>query len=349
MELEKLKNNRISNEWKQTFNDNVDYLENLEKNLDEQHKSTNSRIDNLVLHSGGESPNEVVDARVNNRGETFPTLQGRLVEHEKLTDEQISELITNAASQKAQVEQLNKAVQQIIGGYNEPINIYVSKDGNDQTGDGSQEKPFLTIQTAVNSVPLITTSSVTIWISDGVYLEDVFVNGLTFRTFVIRPLNDTSTLDPQVSDCPVKVRSIMFATCTGYCQIVGMQIVDAANSPLFQGRQYGIVNEQSGYMAISQCKFAENTKSLAYNAVYVGGTSKMNMYGSTTFINQDIAVQVRLLSEFNVGDLKGSGNNIGVYVDAATARYAKPAAGFATTENRIIGRGLIINNGQVLS
>ena len=45
----------------------------------------------------------------------------------------------------------------------------------------------------------------------------------------------------------------------------------------------------------------------------------------------------------------GSGNNIGVYVDAATARYAKPAAGFATTENRIIGRGLIINNGQVLS
>ncbi|HFD6750664.1 TPA: hypothetical protein ACF3QW_002768, partial [Enterococcus faecium] len=212
-----------------------------------------------------------------------------------------------------------------------------------------QEKPFLTIQTAVNSVPLITTSSVTIWISDGVYLEDVYVNGLTFRTFVIRPLNDTSTLDPQVSDCPVKVRSIMFATCTGYCQIVGMQIVDTANSPLFQGRQYGIVNEQSGYMAISQCKFAENTKSLAYNAVYVGGTSKMNMYGSTTFINQDIAIQVRLLSDFNVGDLKGSGNSIGVYVDAATARYAKPAAGFATTENKIIGRGLIINNGQVLS
>ncbi|HFD0899798.1 TPA: hypothetical protein QFG55_001923, partial [Enterococcus faecium] len=152
MELEKLKNNRISNEWKQTFNDNVDYLENLEKNLDEQHKSTNSRIDNLVLHSGGDSPNEVVDARVNNKGEIFDTLHGRLLEHETLTDEQISELITNAASQKAQVEQLNKAVQQIIGGYNEPISIYVSKDGNDQTGDGSQEKPFLTIQTAVNSV-----------------------------------------------------------------------------------------------------------------------------------------------------------------------------------------------------
>ena len=102
-------------------------------------------------------------------------------------------------------------------------------------------------------------------------------------------------------------------------------------------------------MAISQCKFAENTKSLSYNAVYVGGTSKMNMYGSTTFINQDIAVQVRLLSEFNVGDLKGSGNNIGVYVDEATARYRKQDSGFATTENKIVGRCLIINNGKVLS
>ena len=50
-----------------------------------------------------------MDARVNNRGETFPTLHGRLVEHEKLTDEQISELITNAASQKAQVEQLKQS------------------------------------------------------------------------------------------------------------------------------------------------------------------------------------------------------------------------------------------------
>ncbi|MDT2774783.1 hypothetical protein P7H39_14815, partial [Enterococcus durans] len=95
MGLLKLISNRISTEWKEAFNRNVDYLENLEKNLDEQHKSTNSRIDNLVLHSGGESPNEVVDARVNHKGEVFDTLHGRLLEHENLSDEQISELNTN--------------------------------------------------------------------------------------------------------------------------------------------------------------------------------------------------------------------------------------------------------------
>lgn len=68
MGLLKLFSNRISKEWKEKFNKNIDYLSNLEKKLSDQDKSTNSRIDNLVLHSGGDSPNEVVDARVNNKG-----------------------------------------------------------------------------------------------------------------------------------------------------------------------------------------------------------------------------------------------------------------------------------------
>ena len=342
MELEKLKNNRISNEWKQTFNGNVDYLENLKKNLDEQHKSTNSRIDNLVLHSGGDSPNEVVDARVNNKGETFPTLHGRLVEHETLTDEQISELITNSASQKAQVEQLNKAVQQIIGGYNEPINIYVSKDGSDILGDGSEEKPFLTIQTAVNNVPLITTSQITIWVGSGAYLEDIMIRNLNFTSFLIRPLDNFDAIDTSTSDLPVKIRSICFTACKGYCQVAGMQIVDTAN-----GADYGIRNEQSGYMAINRCKFAENTKSLSrYNAVYVGGTSKINMYGNTTFNNQKVAIYAVLMGEIIVSAF-GSGNDIGILCENGTAR-GTVSPSFATTPTKTIGNGLIITKGTVL-
>ena len=84
MGLLKLISNRISTEWKEKFNKNIDYLNDLEKKLSDQDKSTNSRIDNLVLHSGGDSPNEVVDARVNNRGETFETLQARLKAHESI-------------------------------------------------------------------------------------------------------------------------------------------------------------------------------------------------------------------------------------------------------------------------
>ena len=141
MGLLKLISNRISTEWKEKFNKNIDYLNDLEKKLSDQDKSTNSRIDNLVLHSGGDSPNEVVDARVNNKGEIFETLQARLKAHEDQSDEEISQLSNDASNQKEELDQLNSSVQQIIGGYNEPIDIYVSKYGSDQTGDGTEEKP----------------------------------------------------------------------------------------------------------------------------------------------------------------------------------------------------------------
>ena len=342
MGLIKLLSNNIALKWKETFNQNVDYLNNLEKKLSDQDKSTNSRIDNLVLHSGGESPNEVVDARVNNKGEVFYTLHGRLLEHENLSDEQISELNTNVDSQKEQVQQLNKSVQQIIGGYSEPINMYVSKNGSDISGDGSEEKPFLTIQTAVNNVPLITTSQITIWVGSGAYLEDIMIRNLNFTSFLIRPIDNFDTIDPSKSDLPVKVRSICFTACKGYCQVAGMQIVDTAN-----GADYGIRNEQSGYMAINRCKFAENTKTLArYNAVYVGGTSKINMYGDTTFNNQKVAIYAVLMGEIIVSAF-GSGNDIGILCENGTAR-GTVSPSFATTPTKTIGNGLIITKGTVL-
>ncbi|MCW1819049.1 hypothetical protein [Enterococcus faecium] len=348
MGLLKLISNRISNEWKQTFNDNVDYLENLKKNLDEQHKSTNSRIDNLVLHSGGDSPNEVVDARVNNRGETFETLQARLKAHEDQSDEEISQLSNDASNQKEELDQLNSSVQQIIGGYNDPIDIYVSKNGSDQTGDGTEEKPYATIQTAVNTIPLITTAPITIWIDDGAYLEDVVINGLSYRSLMIKPINGISSINPLTSDLPVRVRSLATTTCVGYTQISGIQIVDTVNAPIDpSGNRYGIMNEQSGYMAINKCKFSENTKSLGYNAIYVGGVSKLNMYGNTTFINQDVALRVRLMSEA-LAALTGSGNNIGIKCEDATVRGTASTV-FATTPTSISGNGLIISKGQVLS
>ncbi|EGP4970404.1 hypothetical protein FAE02_001816 [Enterococcus faecium] len=348
MGLIKLLSNNIALKWKETFNQNVDYLNNLEKKLSDQDKSTNSRIDNLVLHSGGDSPNEVVDARVNNKGEIFETLQARLKAHEDQSDEEISQLSNYASNQKEELDQLNSSVQQIIGGYNDPIDIYVSKNGSDQTGDGTEEKPYATIQTAVNTIPLITTAPITIWIDDGAYLEDVVINGLSYRSLMIKPINDISNINPLTSDLPVRVRSLATTTCVGYTQISGIQIVDTVNAPIDpSGNRYGIMNEQSGYMAINKCKFSENTKSLGYNAIYVGGVSKLNMYGNTTFINQDVALRVRLMSEALAG-LTGSGNNIGIKCEDATVRGTASTA-FATTPTSISGNGLIISKGQVLS
>ena len=200
----------------------------------------------------------------------------------------------------------------------------------------------------MNTIPLITTAPITIWIDDGAYLEDVVINGLSYRSLMIKPINDISSINPLTSDLPVRVRSLATTTCVGYTQISGIQIVDTVNAPIDpSGNRYGIMNEQSGYMAINKCKFSENTKSLGYNAIYVGGVSKLNMYGNTTFINQDVALRVRLMSEALAG-LTGSGNNIGIKCEDATVRGTASAA-FATTPTSISGNGLIISKGQVLS
>ena len=74
MGLLKLISNRISTEWKETFNKNVDILNRIIRGQNQKIDTTNKRIDNLVLKSGGESPNEVTDSRVNNKGETFDTV-----------------------------------------------------------------------------------------------------------------------------------------------------------------------------------------------------------------------------------------------------------------------------------
>ncbi|MCM6882634.1 hypothetical protein [Enterococcus faecium] len=107
MGLIKLLSNNIALKWKETFNQNVDYLNKLETTLKERDDQLNTRVDNLVLHSGGDSPNEVVDARVNNKGETFPTLHGRLVEHETLTDRI---LVTGTAEQLSEITGLSKNI-----------------------------------------------------------------------------------------------------------------------------------------------------------------------------------------------------------------------------------------------
>ncbi|QUM63950.1 hypothetical protein [Enterococcus faecium] len=345
MELEKLKNNRISNEWKETFNDNVDYLENLEKNLDEQHKSTNSRIDNLVLHSGGDSPNEVVDARTNAEGTIYPTLYSRLLASDNLFNLNYTELKTRQDNQQGQLNQLNDSVGTLMGAYGETLDLYVAKDGNNQTGDGTEAKPFLTIQAAVNQIPLLTSSRVTIWISDGSYLEDVVVRNLKAVSITIRNRQNVSDTS---SELGVKVRSIAFISSLGYQQINGLQFVDQAN---ISGVAYiggdikcAIYSEQSSYLAVWNCRFAENTFGKGNRCLFAIGASKIGT-SNNFYQNQNCIAEARNLADINIdSNDRGSGNDYGVIANNGTARVK--VAGSKVKANRIAE---VRNQGNVVT
>jgi hypothetical protein len=349
MGLLKLISNRISTEWKEKFNKNVDYVNSLEKKLSDQNKSTNSRIDNLVLHSGGDSPNEVVDARVNCKGETFDTLQERIANHEKEANSNVDDVSKKYEDLKAQVEQINTSIQEIIAGSVPAIDLYVSADqGNDETGNGSEERPYATIQTAINQLALISIPTITIWIDDGIYLEDVVIKNINFTTLWIKPINSVTTIDPSASDLPVKVRSIGFYQCKGYYRVTGIQFVDQKNGLLFGGSTYGLLVEQGGYLAVDKCKFADDTRNTSATGVYCGGLSAMNLYTNTYFYRQNIAIHGKLMSQINIYDVKGSENTKGIRCLASIARGTLPS-NFATTPTEALENGLIITKGTVLS
>lgn len=57
------------------------------------------------------------------------------------------------------------------------MTLYVDGTNGSDGNNGSAEKPFKTIQRAVNSVPQVVNHWVTINIASGNYAEDVTVNG----------------------------------------------------------------------------------------------------------------------------------------------------------------------------
>ncbi|MGM0337716.1 hypothetical protein [Enterococcus sp. AZ007] len=347
MNLLKLIKNNISKEWKATFNKNVDILNRITQKQDQKLTTVNKRLDNLVLKSGGESPNEVVDARVNNKAEQFDSLQSRLLAAEDQHDSDTSDITYNLENQKEQLDQLNDTIAELYGANGTTLSIYVSeKKGNDETGLGTEDSPFKTIQTAVNQVPLISRVNVTIFIDEGVYLEDIMVSNVAASRMFFRPIQDDSVLDGLTSDMPVKIRSIGFFYCSGYFQVRGIEFIDQANSAVFSGRKYSIVAEQAGYLAINHCSFKENVKSLNHRTIYAGGVSSVHVYGACTCINQVTVLYAYLMSQITFNStIQGNGNGI---LALAEQGMIRGFGDIATTPYKTESTGLIITKGVVL-
>ena len=351
MELLKLIKNRISSEWKKNFNDNVDILNRIIRGQNQKIDVTNKRIDNVVLHSGGDSPNEVVDARVNNKGETFDTLESRLLAAENRHDEDVENTNGTLLNQQKQMEQLNNGIGKLMGTYGATIDLFVSiEKGDDKNGDGTEQNPFATIQMAVNQIPLISSARATIWVDDGVYLENVILASIFCVSLTIRTIQNVDSLDLSKVDLPVKVRSIGFASSAGYFHIYGLQAVDTANAIQTDGNTCAFFCKQGGYLALNKVKCAENTSSSTnYNALYVNGNSKMNIYYSH-FVNQSILLKASAMSTaLFSGTNTGSGNVVGISADSgAKVTDASTTTSNSTTRHKT-QLGLIITKGTVLS
>lgn len=347
MELLKLIKNRISTEWKKTFNDNVDIMNGITRDQNKKIDVVDKRIDNLVLHSGGDSPNEVIDARVNNKGEMFDTLETRLIKTENDHDQKMSNANNNIENTKEQLDKLNNIIQTLYKNSGSSLSIYVSINrGNDVTADGTEEKPFKTIQSAVNVIPLLNSSSITIFVDEGVYLEDVVFSGIISPKIILRSVQSVTTDDVYKTNLPVKVRSVSFMNCNANMRLYGFSFVDQKNVSTASPISIQIVD--NGMLTVDSCACNENVKTLEiHRSVYSSGNSKVHVKGCF-FENQKNVFYVDTASEIRVGGFnKGSNNEIVNCAENGTIRTNSGVTG--SNVNQTVGVGLIITKGTVLS
>ena len=292
-------------------NDNWTRLEDVIAALYQSDSGIRNRIDNLVLNSGGDSPLEVIDAHTDSSGNVHDTLQARLeFEFNKIKDEytdindQMAAFATVAADLSDQLNKLYRSDNDLL--------LYVDgNNGNDTTGNGTEENPYKTINRAVAVIPRLINANVLIRCKPAVYDEDVIIQQIYASNIIIEHSN-LDDVDPSKGDTGFFVRSISFIDCPGYVRVSGATQYNMANS----GARYtgGGVNEpitfsfeRVGYGAVTKCRFAENMKATTSHAVYAS-VSKGRLY-ENYFKDQYEC----LFANFNTmttfeNDNKGSGN-----------------------------------------
>lgn len=179
--------------------------------------------------------------------------------------------------------------------------IYVDAAYSQTDSNGSQDKPYKTIQSAVDSLAYLKSKDVYIYVRSGDYLETVMLKGNMVSSLWIQsdPVNTTQP----------NVRSINIFDCFGYMRVSGFNFTDLRAS----GDRASIRFSRCLYGGVRDCTF-EATNTLP--AVEFDGST--GSLASSSFKNQTIALNSINGSNVRVDDNTAStGNALFAYIQSA--------------------------------
>ena len=177
------------------------------------------------------------------------------------------------------------------------LTLHVAKTGSDETGDGSEGKPFLTIQRAVDSLPSLLLADTTISIQAGTY--DERVNIVQFTGTLLRVTG--------ADGAAVSVKAFYVAQC--YCRVV---LSNFTMTGYVEGSFHlGIWSDTVNFLQVEKvtCTF-ENLTASPYGAIRFEHCLE-GMLSNSTVSNQAIAVDV-LASDVYLWRLAGTGNTVAI-------------------------------------
>lgn len=312
------KNNKLDRAFKDWVNSVRDYLVDVSDRLTSTDKRLNARIDNLVAPGNKPSDdNEIRDARTDYDGKLHGSLKARLDNDRKRTVDSFNETNDNLSQTNIKITEVDNKLTRLYDDKNNTKVIYVSQErGNDSTGDGTQEKPFKSVQRGVDAIPMVSSAAYFVRIEKGTYRENVLVQNINASNLTIEAYNHES-VQPDKGSLAVSVRSIKFFDCTGYCSIRGIEFIDFKNVPQdffnthvqFTRIRYGVV---------TKCRFTEPSKSNDFVSIYYDASTG-RIY-TNHFQNQSIVVRLNFLSNVNFEDNNtGSNNKKVLYVGRSIA------------------------------
>lgn len=160
-------------------------------------------------------------------------------------------------AQKANQEDLDEVdfrLRQINGLSDDVKYIYVDAENGDDNNDGTQERPFQTIQKAVDTIPKIINKDHHIVCAPGVYDEEVVVQSISGAgIFITCP---DANQDPSAGATGFAVVSISFYDCWGYCVVHNL---DTFRGDSFKARAH-IVFSRCAYGSVGKCRFDSGSK-----------------------------------------------------------------------------------------
>ena len=178
----------------------------------------------------------------------------------------------------------------------EDVTLYVATTGSDTDGDGSQSKPYATIQKAIDELPKwFQGHDVTILVASGVYAERLEVRGFHGGTLTLTEFGGEVTISGIIV---INTRMLYFdLTNIVYSESTG-------NYPLFR-----VINDSCVYTMMGAPTLdCQNCRT----GFQVDGCSKVYLAGLVVNNAHPYAVNVNLGGELTVDYVGGTNNNYGL-------------------------------------
>lgn len=209
------------------------------------------------------------------------------------------------ATHASAVEGLSKFIQKDYEKLGNTEKIYVSEGrGDNSLADGSESRPYRTIQAAVDSLPLISSTSFYIFVEPGVYLEDIYAAGIICtRLEILSTKNEIE--NAQEENTSVFLRGAKFVDCKTYTGLRGITQTDPQSSS-YSGF---LVFDRVTYGIMDNCRVYVNTKSYEdYSGVTC--TASNGSFYNSLISNQKTAVKATFTGHARTSTtLIGTGND----------------------------------------